>query len=177
MVTWYPRLPHFTMAKATSLMIALLTLMSSRNGTSSKLPQGRSSTCWLEGFEDVLMYLTGLMLCMNVFMEIVYHKWEMTDLAERMSAAAKWTFPCLCALIGLTCWFFIGSTKADWSYWLPASPIAQMQTINKFWIVLFFYLYWHHFHTESFVIVAYANRKYVAEGALPTIPENPEDAK
>jgi len=177
MVTWYPRLPHFTMAKAASLMIALLTLMGSRNGTSSKLPQGRCATCWLEGFEDMLMYLAGLMLCMNVYMEIVYHKWEQAELAERMSATAKWAFPSLCAVIGFTSWLYVGKTKADWGYWLPSSPVAQMATINKFWIVCFFALFWNHFHNESNILVAQASRKFVADGDLPTIPENPEDAK
>merc|ERR1711865_183086 len=121
LVSWYPRLPNFTMPKAASLMIAPLALLRARQLTDSLLPAGRSATCWLEAYEDCCLNATVAALVLNVFGEIIFASWEDPDLAQRLSHILKGAYPAMFSVCMLISWFFIGGS---------AHQIRIMQTLN-----------------------------------------------
>jgi len=170
LVTWYPRLPGFTMPKSVSLMIALLTLLQCRDKTTNKLPVNRLGSCWLEGFEDACLFLACVMLVNNVFMEIVYHKWGMPELSGRMSGCAKKAFPSLCVLVVFTCYHFIGRSDME--------AIQLMQNVNRVWIMLYFAIFIWYFHNESVTLdikEQKANRKVEGQQKVHRLAKGGKD--
>lgn len=178
LVVWYPRTPAFISCKAGGLMVALLTMMSLKNSTIGKLPAGRAGSCWLEGFQDTAMYLIGIMLWLNVFCEIVYHKWGQPALAERMSFCLKCAYPALCLTCFFTCWYFVGTTftsalDQDSMFWQWRGSIAKMQTINRFWLLAFFVIFAWYWHNESVTMQKHESKVRLAADDLS--PKESED--
>jgi len=182
LVVWYPRIPQFIGVKSGGLMIALLTMMSCKIATSNRLPNGRAGTCWLEGFEDAAMYLIGVMLWLNVYAEIVYHKWEQPELAERISYCLKCTYPVLCFVCLGTCWWFVGTNSTSlndrtaWS-WLLRGSVAKMQAINRFWLIAFFLVFAWYWQNESATLKAHASKRRLEADDNESADDKKDDKK
>lgn len=88
-VLFFPMLPSFSMPRAGSASLSLLTMATISLNAQDKLPQERAGFVWMELWNECCLNLTVIVLCINAMAEWVYHRLGQPDFATKVLDEGK----------------------------------------------------------------------------------------
>jgi hypothetical protein len=107
-VFFFPMLPTFVMPRVSTSLISLLALMTFAVRTSQLLPPNAHDV-WLAYFEEICRTLMFFTVCLNIFVEAIYHQYQLVSLATSMNDELKWVFGALQVIAFSLClWSYDG---------------------------------------------------------------------
>lgn len=133
-VFFFPMLPPFVMPRVATSLISLLSAMTLAVRTSTLLPPKRSSYVWIEFFQESCQILMFFTVCLNILVEVIYHEWKFTELAQKMTDELK------CAYVGMMSIVFI---MATWGYLRrdEADSLSLVVMMTRAWLFLSLFCY------------------------------------
>lgn len=136
-VFFFPMLPPFVMPRVATSLISLLSSMTLAVRTSGLLPPKRSGFVWIEFFQESCQTLMLCTVCLNIWVEVIYHEWKFTELASKMTDELKYIYACLIFLVGALCfWGYLRSGEPD-----GLAPVV-LTTRSLLFVSLVCYLAW-----------------------------------